>query len=541
MKKLLITCLFALSLASMVRGDDEKATSSTIEKATVYLNGASVYRMGNTALNPGITTLVFKELTPYLDKNTLQVKGKGNFTILSISHRFNYLHEAPKPKSITDLEDSLESLHWQIEFENGMQKIYQNEAEMIMANKSIGNNDVGVDALDLKEVADLFRKRLSELNGLKLQSLQAVKGMKDKRTKIQKQLNDLQSKRNQSTSEVTVRVQAKERTPAKFEISYYVANAGWVPSYDIRANNTTEPVKLEYNAKVYQSTGVAWKDVQLTLSTANPSRGGSKPILNPWKLRLLTNIYQLETGKNQRYDKYKEKGYAAAPQAMPSPGIEAQGNANTAVAHTAVQENTVSTEFKIDLPYSIPEDGKQHDVSIQDYMLPALFEHFAVPKMDRATFLLARITGWEKLSLLRGTANLYFEGGYVGKSIIDPRVTSDTLDLSLGRDNGIQVTREMVKDFTSSKLIGTNYKKSFGYDIKLRNIKNEPVTIIVEDQVPLSTIKEIEVSVEEFSGGNYNVETGKVFWKLTLQPLETQKVRLIYTVKQPKEKVISNL
>ena len=111
----------------------------------------------------------------------------------------------------------------------------------------------------------------------------------------------------------------------------------------------------------------------------------------------------------------------------------------------------------------------------------------------------------------------------------------------MGRDNGIQVTREMVKDFTSSKLIGTNYKKSFGYDIKLRNIKNEPVTIIVEDQVPLSTIKEIEVSVEEFSGGNYNAETGKVFWKLTLQPSETQKVRLVYTVKQPKEKVISNL
>jgi uncharacterized protein (TIGR02231 family) len=174
-------------------------------------------------------------------------------------------------------------------------------------------------------------------------------------------------------------------------------------------------------------------------------------------------------------------------------------------------------------------------------MLPALFEHFAVPKMDRATFLLARITGWEKLSLLRGTANLYFEGGYVGKSIIDPRVTSDTLDLSLGRDNGIQVTREMVKDFTSSKLIGTNYKKSFGYDIKLRNIKSEPVTIIVEDQIPLSTIKEIEVEVEEISSGNYNAETGKVFWKLTLQPSETQKVRLIFTVKQPKEKVISNL
>ena len=150
-----------------------------------------------------------------------------------------------------------------------------------------GSEDVGVDALDLKEVADLFRKRLSELNGLHLKSKQAVKDMQEKRTKIQQQLNGLHAKRNLSTSEVSVRVQAKERTPAKFELSYYVANAGWVPSYDIRANNTTEPVKLEYNAKVYQSTGVAWKNVQLTLSTANPSRGGSKPILTPWKKVML--------------------------------------------------------------------------------------------------------------------------------------------------------------------------------------------------------------------------------------------------------------
>mgnify|MGYP006877069079 CR=1 FL=1 len=99
-----------------------------------------------------------------------------------------------------------------------------------MANKSIGNKEVGVDALDLKEVADLFRKRLSELNGLKLQSEQAVKGMQERRSKVQQQLNDLQSKRNQSTSEVNVRVQTKERTPAKIEISYYVPNAGWVQS-----------------------------------------------------------------------------------------------------------------------------------------------------------------------------------------------------------------------------------------------------------------------------------------------------------------------
>jgi uncharacterized protein (TIGR02231 family) len=544
MKNIIIAFITIVCLSSIqVLADEGKPINSTIEKATVYLQGASVHRTGNTALNPGITVLKFIGLTPYLDKNTLQVKGKGNFTILSITHRINYLHEAPKPKTITDLEDSLESLHWQLEFEKGLQKIYQSEEEMIMANKSIGNKDVGVDALDLKEVADLFRKRLSELNGLQLKSKQAVKDMQEKRTKIQQQLNGHHAKRNLSTSEVSVRVQAKERTPAKFELSYYVANAGWVPSYDIRAENTTDPIKLVYNAKVYQTTGVAWTNIRITLSTANPSRGGSKPVLRPWKLRLLDKAYALQ--QNNRANYGSRSGAPAAVMAdaykvMPGK-TKLMEKANTAAAYTDIQENAVSTEFSIDLPYSIPEDGKQHDVSIQDFLLPAIFEHYSVPKLDKDPFLLARITGWEKLNLLRGTANLYFEGGYVGKSMIDPRITADTLDLSLGRDKGIQVFREMVKEFTSSKLIGNNYKKSFGFDIRLRNTKNETVTILVEDQVPLSTLKEIEVKAEELSGGSYNSESGKVSWKLTLEPSETRKVRLIYTVKQPKEKIISNL
>ena len=44
---------------------------------------------------------------------------------------------------------------------------------------------------------------------------------------------------------------------------------------------------------------------------------------------------------------------------------------------------------------------------------------------------------WEKLSLIDGMANVYFGNTYVGESKIDTRLISDTLELSLGRDNQI--------------------------------------------------------------------------------------------------------
>ena len=63
----------------------------------------------------------------------------------------------------------------------------------------------------------------------------------------------------------------------------------------------------------------------------------------------------------------------------------------------------------------------------------------------------------------------------------------------------------------------------------------------MEDQVPLSKNKEVEVTVEELSAGKLDPITGKVSWKLSLQPAETQKIRLIYTVKYPKDKKLANL
>src|SRR5207237_909520 len=119
-------------------------------------------------------------------------------------------------------------------------------------------------------------------------------------------------------------------------------------------------------------------------------------------------------------------------------------------------ENQLSVDFDIQLPYSIPSDSKAHTVDVQSYNIPASYSYFAVPKLDKDAFLLARVTKWEELNLLPGNANIYFEGAYVGQSFIDPRNAKDTLDFSLGRDKKIVVMREKKKDLNSTKFIGSN-------------------------------------------------------------------------------------
>ena len=164
-----------------------------------------------------------------------------------------------------------------------------------------------------------------------------------------------------------------------------------------------------------------------------------------------------------------------------------------------------------------------------------------MPKLDKNAFLIAKITGWEELSLLPGEINLYNAGTYVGKSYLDPSETQDTLEISLGRDQSIVLDRKTIKDFCKNQVVGGNRKITKAYEIIVRNPKPEQLEIEILDQIPLSKNSDIVVSADEISGGKLDEKTGFVTWKLTLKPKESKKLMLKFTVKYPKDKRLSNL
>jgi uncharacterized protein (TIGR02231 family) len=283
---------------------------------------------------------------------------------------------------------------------------------------------------------------------------------------------------------------------------------------------------------VYQSTGEDWNKVAIRLSTANPQQRGEKPVLQPWFI----DFEQPVTLMRQSNTVEKFKSAAPEAQMMEDRAEEAAPVAATAAVLTTVNENQTNLEFNIRVPYDIPSDNKQYTINIQESSLPATYEYYCAPKIDREAFLLARITGWENLNLLSGEINLFFEGTYVGKSILNVRNTRDTLDLSLGRDKGIVVTRAKLKDFTEQKTIGSNVRETRTWEVTVRNSKKQALNLRIEDQFPISMNKDIVIESQEYSGAAYDRETGKVVWKLNLAPSEEKKLRLSFAIKYPKDK-----
>ncbi len=207
--------------------------------------------------------------------------------------------------------------------------------------------------------------------------------------------------------------------------------------------------------------------------------------------------------------------------------------------YSEIQVSELSAEFEIKIPYTIPSDAKPYLVDVTTYNLPATYQHFCAPKIDRDAFLLARITGWEDLNLVEGPANVYFGGTYVGRSYINTQSTDDTLNLSLGRDRKILVTRVKQKDLTSTKYIGSTKKETYAFEISMKNNSKSAINLEMIDQIPISMQGDISVEPIELSKAELDPITGKLKWKFTLQPDELKKIELEFSVKYPKNKNIA--
>jgi len=293
-------------------------------------------------------------------------------------------------------------------------------------------------------------------------------------------------------------------------------------------------------------------DLNGTFSLAIPSRASSLNIsfigFNSQEIPIRSEVITVILEEDiMSLDEVVVTGYAAEYDAEVAPvlqgrvsGVSVSKSRNkskteSSLAIPTIQlENQTSVEFSIDMPYSVKSDSKNHVVALTTYEVPAYYEYYCVPKIDKDAFLLGYITNWEQYNLLEGEANIFFEDTYIGKSILDVRFASDTLSVSLGRDKSVSVNCEKIKDLTSWKMIGSKKEESRAWKISVKNNKTQAIIMVLLDQVPVPTIEELELDIKDLSGGKRNKDSGEIKWMLKLDPKESKEVDLRYSLKYPK-------
>ena len=203
------------------------------------------------------------------------------------------------------------------------------------------------------------------------------------------------------------------------------------------------------------------------------------------------------------------------------------------------QEGATKTEFVIKKAYSIATDNDITAIEINTFKLPASYEYFAAPIINENVFLTASFTNWEKHQLLPGEANIYFEGTFAGKTVLDPYTTKKEMILSLGIDNNITVKRKQERNFKSKSFTGSNRLLNRTYNLEVKNNKSIPIYLKLMDRIPKSQNKEIKVSNLALNNAVHDAKKGLLTWKLKLDSKEQQKESFSFEVKYPKGRYIS--
>ncbi|WP_353089002.1 DUF4139 domain-containing protein [Flavobacterium sp.] len=537
--------LWLLLLPLSIWGQKPLFTTAKTQGATVYFNGAELQHSAQLNLPVGNSEIVIKNVADYINESTLQIKAPKSVTVMSVQFTKNYISEYEIDESnpaIKKVRDSIEIVKKEIKKVQIQIYTHQQTIGLLDNNQQVGGANSGLNTAELMKMVEYYKAKRIELDN-------QIEVFKEKETKWNKTLANLNARLQLNTAKeekmskgkLVVQVLNEVAGTVTLNFSYITNSAGWKPMYDLRTNSIKDPIQLLYKAQVWQTTGIDWKKIKMSLSSGNPNQSNEAPLQQAWFLRYQTNrSKEVITLGNASNTYTLNETFKSEDKVVDSSNADGEFD-NGIDDYTQITESQLNVTFDIDIPYDVLSNGKMHSVSLKEMQIPATYKFYSAPRLEKEAYLLAKIDNYGQYNLLPGEANIVFEEMNVGKTFINPEQTGDTLSLSMGRDKKISIKREKVVDKSGTKFLSSYKEQTFTYDITIRNNKKEEINLTLKDQHPLSSDKDITIELLEDGKASVNPETGFMTWDLKLAPNESKKIRISYKVRYPKDKIIDNL
>ena len=526
--------LIALFFTSVLSAQELKRVQFPVTSVTIFTKGAQVSMDGKIALPAGKSQILVEGITTSLADGTLQAVASGKTVILSITQEKSEMHAIDlqeQLKLFASMKDSLEINKMQLE-------VVRNEKEVLLLNRQIGGKD-GVKTAELKQLADFMMIRLTEISRRIYHYQKEVAHDEQQLQEIRKRLEEILSRQLQTSTAVKMLIESPVAQTVDLTLNYIVGNAGWSPLYDIRLPEEGGEAKLVSRGRVWQNTGIDWNNVGLVLSSGNPRAIRQVPVIYPYFLQheprpvFVQNVMNTASQRELSAKEVAGLNGVMIQERIEEPVMDAGIDP---IADQAQNMNNV--DYIIKVPYSVPSGPDGSEVQIAGLSVPVTYEYIVMPRVSQEALLVAGIADFSGYNLLDGEVSLYLGNSYRGTQMINRNVLSpmtDVLSLSMGVDKGIVVKRVPKQNFR--KITGGTIRVQKLWETIIRNNKNIPVKIKVEDQYPLSQDDKIKVEDIAYTQQNAEVDitTGKITWNITLQPKESISVNVGYTVKFPKD------
>ena len=457
MKSKLMLMAMALLLVTMAKAENKKVTPE-LKHVTVFTNGAQVERTSSMNLLAGEQIVTFTGLSPYTDVKSMQIKAHGKLTVLGVNYRTIHPDSLQRIKQLRDAEQKVKQTDDKEREMRSQLEVVNAQLEMLKTNCSTGNRTAVTPLANIKELNTYYAQEMLELKKKAISIDQELVKLAEIREKQQKTADSIAHLKLKTITEAELKLQVPQACKVDFTLTYYVKNAGWYPTYDLRSEGVGQPLQLSYKANMFQNTKEEWKNIPVTLSSANPNRSNIAPELR---------TYWLDYGRSApRYDN------EAVVEGVS--GVVVDENGEPIIGTTVKVEGTrLGTVTDSNGHYSIalPRDRDQLKFSYVGYVTQTR-------KVNGSTL---NVTLKEDNSDLR---DIVVVGYGTSRSGTSREESFDTHALE-GRVAGIDVKKAKAKIKPESDLIAVKEQKAqFGYEFEIK----QPLTMTSDGKTTTTEI-----------------------------------------------------
>lgn len=553
MKKLLLSVLALWAVGAV----GQTVVNSTVERVTIFPQGALVEKCATVNLKKGENKFVIAGNAVNIDQGTLQFASSPKWLIsssnikacdLPVSAALNRVLPAAAYAQYQTLAAKVNDLTLKIENNDDMISFLLQQHAALFDLKAVRETKT-IDTVG--RIKTQFDFQLKEAKANNTTMAKAKKENEEYRYQLQTTQAEIDKIVAQYTggttfypnqNEIEVCIVAGEAVNgAKVKYSYRVANSVCSYSYDALLDEAEKRAVFCLKGNVMQNTGEHWRDCEIVFSTTEAGNAGYDRMLPTYYIDF-NNYNTTRATESMAQKRVMANAYVMEEEVFVVNELNVVDSKSKSLAMprpAAMQNLTLSRDFTLNTHQAIASGSPAQMMLLAKDTTAASFARFTTPKNEEKVHYTAMLPDWEDLGLLDVECNVYLNDKYVSKSAIQTAGMGDTLRFAVGEDRNVKVSRRMHKATPDkSGLLSKDLEVVVDVTLTVKNTKSEAIDLSMKDQIPVSKNVEIRVINVQTDGGALDENTGIIRWNLKLEPREERKVTFSYTVKYPKDKTV---
>ncbi|QCZ34353.1 mucoidy inhibitor MuiA family protein [Escherichia fergusonii] len=515
----------------------------TLKDVTVYLHGASLQGEETLNLPTGESEIIFTNIANSVTPDSIAIAMDNGVTVLSSRLA---LQETPSQALLSDVQQQLKAARLEQAKLTAEKDNIAAQVKVLEANNTLTQKN----ATEVGKYLQMVKEKNGEL-------LRADSELTQKLAENQDAIDKLEQRENMSNGSsdgadepqvIIARVYAPKAVKTQAVVRYMTPDASWTPLYDIHASAINQPLRLVYKASIRQYTGLAWKNVNMELSTNEPDTHLMLPQLEPqyvdvpeygdmrsYQQKSLSAPHQ-RAAADKVVDFEKAAAHAAKEAQAQQASVKSRYVAEKAPVSPQPENLTAqNVHYTLSLPWQIDSDNTARTVVIKEESVAGDYRFFAIPKLSNDVYLQIQIKEWEQLNLIPGESQIFFGNNRTGLGYLQPPEDGNSLDIQLNRDPKLIIQRKAVlKKENTISIFNDSVVRNFSYTVTVKNSYGEAVDLTLVDQIPISSHSDITVDKMQYGQAQLNAKTGELSWKLHLAGKENVSLPFSYSVKYPK-------